>query len=354
MNVVVIVANGLRPSEMGPYGNEWLPTPHLDRLAAESIVFDQHFLDASPFAFHTRAHSAMVEAESPIAWPSQVKIIEYPNLLPPWDPPENLLEEQFEDWEFEEEPEPWLDPLPAGVDSGDQVALERLRRTYAASVRRFDDWLGELLDQSNHCDLLILTSWRGQNFGEHGIVGDFRPWLYEEFVHLPLIVRLPGREQAGRRVWHLTQSLDIAPTIFDSLGSPVPEGWHGRSLLPLCRGGGALRDYIVMSHVLGEAGELALQSPEVKSILPTKTPPDDPPRTPMFFVKPDDRWDVNDLRQQNLDYAEQLERTILEFVAAAQRPGPLVAPPLPQREMIHADRETGGREHDGPESEGGV
>lgn len=351
MNVVVIVANGLRPSEMGPYGNEWLPTPHLDRLAAESIVFDQHFLDRSPFAFHARADSA---ANSPVAWPRQVEFIAYPNLLPPWDPPENLLEEQFEDWEFEEEPEPWLDPLPGRIDSADQIAMERLRRTYAASVRQFDDWLGEFLDQSNDRDLLMLTSLRGQHLCEHGIVGDYRPWLYEEFVHLPLIVRLPRRGQAGRRVWHLTQSVDIMPTVFDALQSPIAESSHGKSLLPLCRGAGPIRDYIVMSHSLGEASELALQAPEVKVILPTKLPPDDPPRTPMFFVKPDDRWDVNDLRQQNLDYAEQMERTILEFVAAAERPGPLVAPSLPQRELTHADGETGGRKHDGPESEGGV
>jgi arylsulfatase A-like enzyme len=354
MKVIIIVANGLRPSEMGPYGNEWLPTPYLDRLASESIVFDQHFLDSPSSALQARLGFAAADASSAIAWPGDVQFIAYENLMPPWAPAEEFLEEQFADWEFDEDPEPWLDPVPGTLDAGDRVGFERLRRSLAAALRQFDNWLGDVVAARGQNDLLILTSPRGQYLGEHGIVGDLRPWLFEELVHLPLIIRLPKNEQRGRRVWHLTQSTDIAPTVFDALGLAVPESWHGKSLLPLCRGGGPFRDFVAMAHSRDDASEVALQSPEVKVILPTKTPPGDPPRPPMFFVKPDDRWDVNDLRQQNLDYAEQLERTLLDYVAAAQRPGPLLPPTLPLREMTHGDRETGGRELNAPESQSGI
>ena len=43
MNVIVIACNGLHLGFLGPYGNGWIETPNLDRLAAEGVVFDHHF-----------------------------------------------------------------------------------------------------------------------------------------------------------------------------------------------------------------------------------------------------------------------------------------------------------------------
>ncbi len=43
MNVVVVVCNSLHLGFIGAYGNAWIETPNLDRLAAEGIVFDHHF-----------------------------------------------------------------------------------------------------------------------------------------------------------------------------------------------------------------------------------------------------------------------------------------------------------------------
>ena len=43
MNVIVVVCNGLHLGFLGAYGNSWIETPHLDRLAAEGVVFDHHY-----------------------------------------------------------------------------------------------------------------------------------------------------------------------------------------------------------------------------------------------------------------------------------------------------------------------
>src|SRR3954452_20938238 len=43
MNVIAVVCNSLHLGFLGAYGNSWIETPHLDRLAAEGIVFDHHF-----------------------------------------------------------------------------------------------------------------------------------------------------------------------------------------------------------------------------------------------------------------------------------------------------------------------
>jgi hypothetical protein len=44
--------------------------------------------------------------------------------------------------------------------------------------------------------------------------------------------------------------------------------------------------------------------------------------------KPDDRWEVNDLRPRNVERADELEAVLRKYVAAVQHPGPLVAPGL--------------------------
>src|SRR3984885_9444643 len=43
MNVIVVVCNSLHLGFLGAYGNPWIETPNLDRLAAEGVVFDHHF-----------------------------------------------------------------------------------------------------------------------------------------------------------------------------------------------------------------------------------------------------------------------------------------------------------------------
>ena len=43
MNVIVVVCNSLHLGFLGAYGNAWIETPNLDRLAAEGTVFDHHF-----------------------------------------------------------------------------------------------------------------------------------------------------------------------------------------------------------------------------------------------------------------------------------------------------------------------
>ncbi len=45
MRAIVLVLNGCNINGLGPYGNEWIATPCLDRLASESVIFDHHFTD---------------------------------------------------------------------------------------------------------------------------------------------------------------------------------------------------------------------------------------------------------------------------------------------------------------------
>ena len=47
-NVVVVVSDTLRRDHLGAYGNDWIRTPALDRLAAQSVVFENHLIGSFP------------------------------------------------------------------------------------------------------------------------------------------------------------------------------------------------------------------------------------------------------------------------------------------------------------------
>ena len=53
---------------------------------------------------------------------------------------------------------------------------------------------------------------------------------------MPLIVRWPGVVKPGSRFTQFVQNIDYAPTFVEMAGGKVPEGLHGRSLVPILRG----------------------------------------------------------------------------------------------------------------------
>ena len=411
MKVIVIQVDGLQLAALGAYGSVWVETPNLERLAASSVVFDQHFADvpsaegivhamhngrhcfppmegeravargqsvfelligrkvSCDVSHHGRQSSFLWEADAAKSSPEylvpstecsmlgtqhsipgtehselgtqysvlgtedlqphlhRLETIEdilvwfKTHLFPPWDVGEDFFAKQCEDWQLEEVLEPWPNPTSSWFDPNDEITFARLQRTCAAVVESLDEKIGQWLDVLSQQPwwpeaMLVFTAGRGQNLGEHGLVGDFRPWLHEELVHLPLMIRLPHDAEAGRRVFALTQTVDIPATILDFFGVVKPEDWHGSSLLPLCRGGAAIRTFACMGLRIGDASEYALRTADAGIILPHKVSPEDRPRGPMLFIKPDDRWEVNDLRQPNLEEAEKLEQMLREYVAA--------------------------------------
>jgi hypothetical protein len=76
------------------------------------------------------------------------------------------------------------------------------------------------------------------------------------------------------------------------------------------------------------ATEYALHTLEWGFLLPEGTAAELPRRGPQLYVKPDDRWEVNNVLQHHLELAEHLERVLRGFVEASRRPGPLQPPEL--------------------------
>ncbi|HMV66912.1 MAG TPA: sulfatase, partial [Myxococcota bacterium] len=115
-----------------------------------------------------------------------------------------------------------------------------LAEVYDQEVRHLDrklapffDWLRKegLYDDT----LIVLTADHGEEFGEHG--GFWHgTTLYDEQIHIPLIVKLPKSALAGTRVTWQSRAIDVAPTLTAALGVAPGEGWMGSDLLGDVRG----------------------------------------------------------------------------------------------------------------------
>ena len=57
--------------------------------------------------------------------------------------------------------------------------------------------------------------------------------LFEELIHVPLIMRYPMKISGGKIIPNVVQSIDIMPTILDIVKIPLDQEAQGKSLLPL-------------------------------------------------------------------------------------------------------------------------
>jgi arylsulfatase A-like enzyme len=84
--------------------------------------------------------------------------------------------------------------------------------------------------------LIVIASSQGESLGAHGedLHGIF---LYDETVHVPVVLKLPNNQMAGKQVKNRTRLLDIAPTVLAEAGVPVPAQMQGQSLMRIAQTG---------------------------------------------------------------------------------------------------------------------
>ena len=120
--------------------------------------------------------------------------------------------------------------------------LLRIVDLYDGAIRYVDDQIRRILDELDRQGLagntlVIITSDHGDEFLDHGDIFHKSPFLYDELIHVPLLVRYPG-DSGGRRESAIVRHIDIMPTLLALFGLPVDGAAQGRSLLPLLGGTG--------------------------------------------------------------------------------------------------------------------
>jgi arylsulfatase A-like enzyme len=166
----------------------------------------------------------------------------------------HVVDQHVEAWLGSKPPEPfflfvhYMDPhdpyfeIPyngrgiARVSTPDPPAAERdeLHQLYMEGVRYHDHYLGELFDRLkaqglSDRSIVAVTADHGEAFHEHG------GWwhgttLYEEALHVPLIIKRASEPEPGHVRSDLARSLDIAPTLVAAAGVPPASTFQGIDL----------------------------------------------------------------------------------------------------------------------------
>lgn len=111
---------------------------------------------------------------------------------------------------------------------------------YHANVLGVDDVVGRLMRTLDKLDLskntlVVFTADHGESLFSHGLQG--KNQFYEEATAIPLFFRAPsGQMLSGKLTSEFANMTDIAPTVLEFCGIPVPERMQGKSLLPLLTG----------------------------------------------------------------------------------------------------------------------
>ena len=129
----------------------------------------------------------------------------------------------------------------------------KITAAYYAMIEQVDTEMGRMLsvlDETGQADntIVIFMSDHGEMLGDHGMYLK-GPYFYDCLTRVPLIIRWPGRFKGGTKINELVELVDIAPTLLNAAGIPVPSGMQGSSLMPLLTGQTTtLRDSVYMEY----------------------------------------------------------------------------------------------------------
>jgi glucosamine-6-phosphate deaminase len=120
----------------------------------------------------------------------------------------------------------------------DVTGWRRYRWAYYRLVEKLDQQIGKLIQGLETTGLMeqtaiIFTADHGDMQAAHGLRE--KDTFYEESVHVPLLLRLPGGKQGTESDRLVNTGLDIYPTLCELAGLAPPPGLHGASLLSASR-----------------------------------------------------------------------------------------------------------------------
>jgi arylsulfatase A-like enzyme len=133
--------------------------------------------------------------------------------------------------------------------------LQEEMRKYYRLVAGIDICMGKILASLkehgvDENTVIIYTSDHGHFLGEHGFDGKWL--LYEESIHIPLIIYDPRHPVVAQSSDELALLIDMAPTMLELAGIAVPGYMQGESLLPQLKNPSeSLREAFFMEHLYG-------------------------------------------------------------------------------------------------------
>ncbi len=219
-----------------PHRN-WIPAPRYYHWLADvhvpepATLFDDYAGRTSP------AHNQKMEIGRHMSLASDLKVFQGTNW--PGEMKRMSAAEQAE----------WLaafGPRNARFTNSQPTGKELTRwkyqeymKDYLRCIKAVDDGVGRIVgylksEGIEDNTVVIYASDQGFYNGEHGWFD--KRWIYEESIHMPLIVQWPGVVKPGSRFKAMVQNIDYAETFSEMAGATIPAGLHGRSFVPILRG----------------------------------------------------------------------------------------------------------------------
>ncbi len=238
----------------------------------------------------------------------------------PWDAPFDVQESLLEGESSVVRTAPSADGVI--VNSDDPDIAFRYGAAYAAQVLALDAGWQLLIDMVDSMEsheewCIVLLGGRGFPLGEHGTIGSVDCALPVEQLHVPCMIRFAdGRGKLGRS-GALTSHLDILPTLLEVAGCSQKSGhsMDGRSLT--LEVDDSKLDSRKWLFATGGDDAIAIRTPnwclreKIGAVLDSAgqcLDSKDEPSEPMLFVRPDDRWEANDVSKLCPDVVEELEQ----------------------------------------------
>ena len=285
-NLVLITLESTRADHMGFLGGKGGLSPNLDRLAGEGLLFDHAYAQAPTTLV---SHASLLTGNYPqsttlseIGGTLPAAISFLPDLLKasgyrtgafvgsitldPHNGPAQGFDRGFQTYDAGFHPVVPGDPRPVVTRRrGDQVAARAiawLSRTspspffvwiqlddprgattsYNAGVASADAAVGKIItalkaDKLYPDTAMIVVADHGESLGSHG-EDTHGAFLYDETIHVPLVVKLAEASPSPKKVTAKVRLIDVAPTVLEIAGVPVPSQMQGQSLLRIARSGG--------------------------------------------------------------------------------------------------------------------
>jgi len=294
-NILLITLDTTRADRMGFLGSKRGLTPHLDAIAQQGIVFTRAY---SHVPITTASHATILTGTYPqfnrvndFGIPLSARLPYLPDLLrahgyrtgafvgslilDPLDGTAPGFDRGFEVYDagfhlrrhgidryksverragdVVSHALSWLSQLPNGPfflwvhlydahDPYDPPAPFKEKfasQPYDGEIAYADAAVGTLIDEIRKHGLydetlIAVTADHGESLGAHG-ENTHGIFLYDETLHVPLLFKLPLNKSAGLRIETRARLVDVAPTILEEAGLPVPKEMQGESLAELIK-----------------------------------------------------------------------------------------------------------------------
>ncbi len=177
-------------------------------------------------------------------WPRSQRLFSYLHFLdlhgpycpiPPYDKMFGRYSDSFDSIDLHETWQRYVADVKLKRIMPTEADIEQLRSLYDGQLVFVDEWIGRVLDGLKADglydeSLIVLTGDHGDAFWEHGFINHSN-MPYEELVHVPLVIKLPGSRNGGTRVKTPVGLVDILPTLLDLAGETGTGLHDGASLL---------------------------------------------------------------------------------------------------------------------------